>query len=421
MAEDDQNEEGSSGEEGEQGGQSAPKQGGNSGLKKGIMIGGLFLMFILMIALLATIRFDPGDQPPNSPASSSNDSSLVTFPTGLDDIDAASLCLQGYIKEKSPNSPFIKDVTDVGKVFVNAGKLKDVNPALMVAIAGAETSFATNGWAKNHPETHNYYGLTATESQEHIVITNNGVSVKVRKFSSWEEAIEYQAEYLRENYINEGKTTIILIGAKYAPVGADNDPTGLNNQWIINVSKFMSEIGTKCPVFSPSIAPTDLAKKIIKTARKEAGLDEYGGKYDPPKNGYAPANGNCTRYISGGTTTWRECYAAFASWVYTESGVNIGAIKTIEDLKNYFVTKDESAYQNNITADKIKPGDILMLRNMGDSTSSNISNLVGIVTKVNGNTIDTIIVDKPVGYVNKKSFTIDKVLGVLKLSKISGQ
>lgn len=65
MAEDDQNEEGSSGEEGEQGGQSAPKQGGNSGLKKGIMIGGLFLMFILMIALLATIRFDPGDQPPD--------------------------------------------------------------------------------------------------------------------------------------------------------------------------------------------------------------------------------------------------------------------------------------------------------------------------------------------------------------------
>lgn len=219
------------------------------------MIAAIAFAIILIITALGLgfgmMRNDPGEPTVTSASASAGDTSNLYFPVGIDQ-DAAATCLQNYLKSNVPNSPFIKDVADVGKAFVTAGASNNVNPALMIAIAGAETSFATTGWAKNHPETHNYFGMTATEAQDHITITNSGGDVKIRKFASWEEAINFQAQYIREHYLDNAKTSIILIGAEYAPVGAANDPTGLNNQWIINVSKYMSEISGKCPVFAPA-------------------------------------------------------------------------------------------------------------------------------------------------------------------------
>lgn len=34
---------------------------------------------------------------------------------------------------------------------------------------------------------------------------------------------------------------IAYLGSKYAPIGADNDPTGLNAHWVGNVSRFYRE------------------------------------------------------------------------------------------------------------------------------------------------------------------------------------
>jgi hypothetical protein len=36
-----------------------------------------------------------------------------------------------------------------------------------------------------------------------------------------------------------------LAGNIYAPKGAANDPTGLNNNWLSGVNKFYSELATK--------------------------------------------------------------------------------------------------------------------------------------------------------------------------------
>ncbi len=57
-------------------------------------------------------------------------------------------------------------------------------------------------------------------------------------FSSLEEGIDKMASNLKRNYIDKGLTTIEQIQKKYAPVGAANDPNGLNKNWINGVNKY---------------------------------------------------------------------------------------------------------------------------------------------------------------------------------------
>jgi hypothetical protein len=111
-----------------------------------------------------------------------------------------------------------------GAAFVASGGRWQLDPRLLVAIAGAESNFGAitcapyNAWGWGCP---------------------NGPY----NFASWADGIDTVAAGLRTNYLSEGRTSVALIHQKYAPVGAANDPTGLNNNWTINVSRFMVELG----------------------------------------------------------------------------------------------------------------------------------------------------------------------------------
>jgi hypothetical protein len=126
--------------------------------------------------------------------------------------------LDAYLASKG--SP----MTGQGAAFVASGGQWQVDPRLVVAIAGAESSFGQitcapfNAWGWGCP---------------------NGPY----EFTSWADGFDTVMKGLRTNYLSEGRTSVALIHQKYAPVGAANDPTGLNNHWTINVSRFMVEMG----------------------------------------------------------------------------------------------------------------------------------------------------------------------------------
>lgn len=126
--------------------------------------------------------------------------------------------LDAYLASKG--SP----MTGQGAAFVASGGQWQVDPRLVVAIAGAESNFGQitcapfNAWGWGCP---------------------NGPY----EFTSWADGFDTVMEGLRTNYLAEGRTSVALIHQKYAPVGAANDPTGLNNHWTINVSRFMVEMG----------------------------------------------------------------------------------------------------------------------------------------------------------------------------------
>lgn len=110
--------------------------------------------------------------------------------------------------------------------FINAGKKYNIDPNLLTAIAKHETG---NGTSRAANEKNNIAGMMG----------KNGL----RSYGSVEESIFDMARNLRQNYLDQGKDTIAKIGAKYAPVGAANDPTGLNNHWTKGVTHNFNSIG----------------------------------------------------------------------------------------------------------------------------------------------------------------------------------
>ncbi|MBC7644693.1 MAG: hypothetical protein H7123_06175 [Thermoleophilia bacterium] len=126
--------------------------------------------------------------------------------------------LDSYLESKA--SPIAGHGTDL----LRSGVRWNIDPRLIVAIAGAESLFGLvtcapyNGWGYGCPD---------------------GPVV----FTSWGQGIDAVAKGLRTNYLDQGRTTVERIHLKYAPPAAANDPTGLNYAWPNNVSRFLLEQG----------------------------------------------------------------------------------------------------------------------------------------------------------------------------------
>ena len=110
-------------------------------------------------------------------------------------------------------------------MFVADAEADGVDPRLLVAISGAETSFGTYGPAQT---IHNPFGL--------------GPNLR---FPSWSAAIQARRRQPGRAtlYRGAGLVTIPEIQARWAPLGVANDPANLNSNWQINVNHYFAELG----------------------------------------------------------------------------------------------------------------------------------------------------------------------------------
>ena len=139
----------------------------------------------------------------------------------------------GKLAEIFENSSFAKGVLAKMGDFVEEACTKyGVDPYLASAIMASETGWGTSNAIVNSNNPGGYMD-SATNYQT------------VKKFSSLEEGIEAVVKNLANGYINQGLTTISSIGAKYCPVGAANDPTGLNSNWIPTVTSIYNDLSGK--------------------------------------------------------------------------------------------------------------------------------------------------------------------------------
>ena len=67
----------------------------------------------------------------------------------------------------------------------------------------------------------------------------------LRIYSSQEEGINHFLINLKRNYFDMGLNTLEKIQPKYCPVGAKNDPTGLNKNWLSGTNKMLEELKSK--------------------------------------------------------------------------------------------------------------------------------------------------------------------------------
>jgi cell wall-associated NlpC family hydrolase len=118
----------------------------------------------------------------------------------------------------------LSPLTGLGAIFVADGEAAGVDPRLLVAISGAETSFGTYGPSQ---AIHNPFGL--------------GPKLV---FPNWSAAIQAAADTLGGSlYRGTGLVTIAQIQARWAPLGVANDPMNLNNNWQANVDRYFADLG----------------------------------------------------------------------------------------------------------------------------------------------------------------------------------
>lgn len=169
--------------------------------------------------------------------------------TAQETLDSQRQELEELKAERGTKAGEAENLGDLAEAFANSefanGVLADkagyieevcaeygVDPYLVSAIMASETGYGTSSAIVNKNNPGGYMD-PATGHQT------------VKTFSSLEEGIEAVVRNLANGYINQGLNTISSIGAKYCPVGASNDPTGLNSNWIPNVTTIYNELSGK--------------------------------------------------------------------------------------------------------------------------------------------------------------------------------
>lgn len=116
-------------------------------------------------------------------------------------------------KKKNRTSP----MAGQGASLLRHGQKYDIDPRLMTAIAGQESSFGLHLCA-DHNAWNWFWGGSCTRSP----------------FVSYDRAIEVVSKYMRKSYLNKGYTTIPLIQKKYCVDGCQH--------WISGVNFFFNEL-----------------------------------------------------------------------------------------------------------------------------------------------------------------------------------
>lgn len=220
--------------------------------------------------------------------------------------------LDSYLSSKG--SP----LAGLGNVFVYQSVAVGLDPRLLVAISGAETSFGTYGPSQ---QIHNPFGM--------------GPGIV---YPTWEDSIASAARNLGGNlYKGSGLVTIAQIHHRWAPIGASNDPTGLNSNWYRNVSRYYAELGgdptgvvfvdrggpaTAIPV-APAVAPGIQGTIAAPAAYGAAVAVPGGGRNVGPKAVARAQDFIGTPYRWGGATPAGFDSPGLVQYVYGQEGVRL--------------------------------------------------------------------------------------------------
>lgn len=131
------------------------------------------------------------------------------------------------LKSENQKERTIKSLTkverDIYDKSVEVG-LTHEQAILVISISKHETG----RWTSNAFKNKNNFGG---------VMCNTGLRI----YNTYNDGLTEYVNLLKSRYFDKGLNTIEKIGAVYCPIGASNDPTGVNKYWIPNVTKFYNE------------------------------------------------------------------------------------------------------------------------------------------------------------------------------------
>lgn len=149
--------------------------------------------------------------------------------SGADRPSATSICaapgsvavargIDDWIAVRVPESPLRATGAQMTAAVAGTG----LDPRLLAAIAMQETRLGTRGGG---PAVFNPFGLGPQLA-----------------FPNWMAAMRLAVATLVGMH-DAGAVTILQLGAHWAPVGAANDPTGLNSGWVAGVAASYASLG----------------------------------------------------------------------------------------------------------------------------------------------------------------------------------
>jgi hypothetical protein len=125
-----------------------------------------------------------------------------------------------------------------GSSFESNGSFFHIDPRLIVAIAGQETSFGLHTCCSHNNNAWNWFWCYADNSCQ-------GRPCEHSPFDSWNSGIKTVSKYMKKNYLSHGYDTIDLIGHKYC---IDNC-----SAWVGGVTRFYQQLGGDPAHIAPPI------------------------------------------------------------------------------------------------------------------------------------------------------------------------
>ncbi|EDA0477009.1 cell wall hydrolase [Listeria monocytogenes] len=230
--------------------------------------------------------------------------------------DGLNTITSGAFDQEKWDKAFLKAgvLKDKGNAYIKYAKQYQIDPVLLAAI-----SFHETGWgSSNMVRTKNNVGGMMSASRGMV-------------FASLDEGIERMANTVHNRIFKDGKNTIEALGSVYAPLGAANDPTGLNQNWIPTIKQYILELGGGFATGSGGGSAVKLSNKKVKKMMDAA----------------APYEG--TPYLLGGTNiqTGIDC-SALMQWMFRKIGINLP--RTAQQQYDHTKRVKES---------EIRPGDLV--------------------------------------------------------------
>lgn len=141
------------------------------------------------------------------------------------------------IKEKQPIQVIEETTKEKETIFSNQVEQDIFNKSIELGLTKEQailiisiSRHETGNWTSQaFINKHNFGGIMCNQATQ------------IKSYASYEEGLTDFILVLKNVYFNKGLNTIAEIGAKYCPVGAENDPNGLNKYWVGGVTTFYEE------------------------------------------------------------------------------------------------------------------------------------------------------------------------------------
>lgn len=279
-------------------------------------------------ALAKLTQGEPGAYGQPGFISGSGLNSSLSYPDGVSITEIGS-CLDNYLSNKAPDS---SPLQGMGETFAKAGKNKNVNPALLIAIAKKESSYATD-WAAIRPSTHNYQSMscgTVVPKDKYRCIKSvppkdpdkKPNPLRWHEFPDYETSIHEHAAYMQRKYLSQGATSIEEIGKIYC-----ENPTN----WIEKTSTYFEDIVSTCSSLKTGGNIVDIALAEVDKC--------YDSDEDAP---YNPSD--------------EEWCGYFATWAYRKAGYDIPLTGGSRNILKWF-SKNQYSHDD---ISKARPGEVVV-------------------------------------------------------------